>query len=147
MGAGNQLIMRSHLQVQTSLNELDQVLYWLENLISPLLPEHLLWNCKVVLAEGFTNVVRHAHQSLSEWTPIDVEVSVFPEWVEMRIWDWGQPFNLEDMLESVRQLHTDPLKHEGKRGLIFMSKLTDELSYTRTEDKRNCLTMRKRIRP
>ncbi|MGL5083642.1 MAG: ATP-binding protein [Microcoleaceae cyanobacterium] len=145
MNVGNHLVERSHLQVQTSLSALDDILQWLEDLVSPLLPEHLIWTCKVALAEGFTNAVRHAHRTLSEQTPIDVEISIFPEWIEMRVWDQGQPFNLEDMLKYVIKLNANPLQHEGKRGLIFMSKLTDELHYTRTEDRRNCLIMRKRI--
>ncbi|MGF1493400.1 MAG: ATP-binding protein [Microcoleaceae cyanobacterium] len=143
--AGNQLVVQSHLQVQTELHALEEVLQWLETFFSPVLPERLIWDCKVLLAEGFTNAVRHAHRALSEKTPIDVEVAVFPKCVEMRIWDQGQPFDLDHKLDQVKDLHIDPLAHEGKRGLIFMSKLADELRYDRTEDNRNCLLMRKKL--
>ncbi|NEO49184.1 MAG: ATP-binding protein, partial [Moorea sp. SIO4A3] len=37
----------------------------------------------------------------------------------------------------------DPLEKEGGRGLMFMNQLTDEVSYQRLSDQRNCLLMRK----
>ncbi len=143
--ADETLVVRSHLQVQTDLNALNEILRWFENQTSTFLSEDLLYQCKIALTEGFTNVVRHAHRTLSPTTPIDLEVTIFPNFIEMRIWDQGQPFDLEQTLQYVHHLHTDPLAHEGSRGLLFMQKLTDELSYTRTDDQRNCLLMRKRI--
>ncbi|KKD36445.1 MAG: anti-sigma regulatory factor [Limnoraphis robusta] len=139
------LVVRSHLQVQTDLNALNEILQWFEKQTSTVLSEDLSYQCKIALTEGFTNVVRHAHRTLLSTTPIDLEVTIFPHYIEMRIWDLGQPFDLEQTLQYVRHLHTDPLAHEGSRGLLFMQKLTDELFYTRTEDERNCLLMRKRI--
>lgn len=139
------LLAQSKLQVNTSLMALEEVLQWFEGLASPFLSSDSLYKCQIALTEGFTNVVRHAHQSLPETTPIDLEVQVFPHVIEMRIWDWGQPFDLQKNLESARKMHVDPLEHEGGRGLIFMSKLTDNLSYIRQENHQNCLVMKKNI--
>lgn len=139
------LVVRSHFQVQTDLNALNEVLQWFEKQTSTLLSEDILYQCKIALTEGFTNAVRHAHRTLSPTTPIDLELTIFSDYIEIRIWDLGQPFDLEHTLQFVRHLHTDPLAHEGSRGLLFMHELTDELFYTRTEDNRNCLLMRKRI--
>ncbi len=139
------IMAQSHLQVPTDLNALEEILRWFETLTLTCLPEELLEKCKIVLTEAFTNAVRHAHRKLSKTTPIDMEVMISPDSIEMRVWDLGEPFNLEETLEVVRQMHTDPLALEGKRGLLFMSKLTDELYYTRTEDERNCLVMKKHI--
>ncbi len=144
--ADEKLMAQSHLKVQTDLNALNQVLEWFEQVTANFLSEDRLYQCKIALTEGFTNVVRHAHQSLSETTPIDLEVTVFPHSIEIRIWDFGPYFDLENTLKLVYQLHaSDPLEYEGRRGLLFMSKLTDELSYTRMKDNRNCLLMRKKI--
>ena len=134
---------QSHLQVLTDLNALEEILRWFETISFARLPKDLLDKCKIVLTEAFTNVVRHAHQKLAKTTPIDMEVMISDDQIEMRIWDWGEPFDLEKTLHHVRQLHTDPLALEGQRGLLFMSQLTDELYYTRTEDERNCLIMKK----
>jgi serine/threonine-protein kinase RsbW len=81
---------------------------------------------------------------LPQATLIDLEVKVFAEYLEIRIWDRGQPFKLEAMLHSIVQQQQNP-ESEGGRGLLFMYKLTDDLRYIRTDDLRNCLVMRKNI--
>ena len=135
----------SHLQVETDMKALTEVLEWLENIVLPLLPGDFWWQCQLIINEGFTNVVRHAHQNLPRATPIDLEVKVFASYLEIRIWDRGQPFDLEAKLHSIIEEQRDPLDREGERGLVFMHKLTDELYYNRTDDSRNCLLMRKNI--
>jgi serine/threonine-protein kinase RsbW len=135
----------SHLQVETDLKALTEVLEWLENIVLPLLPEELWWQCRLIINEGFTNAVRHAHHNLPPATPIDLEVKVFCCYLEIRIWDRGQPFDLEAKLHSIMQEQRDPLDREGERGLVFMHKLTDELHYTRIDDCHNCLVMRKNL--
>jgi serine/threonine-protein kinase RsbW len=81
---------------------------------------------------------------LPQATLIDLEVKVFDDYLEIRIWDRGQPFKLEAILHSrMQQQHN--LDSEGGRGLLFMYKLTDDLRYIRTDDLRNCLVMRKNI--
>jgi len=133
-----------HLQVKTDLKALTQVSEWLENIVLPLIPQDLWWQCSLIVNEGFTNAVRHAHQNLPSETPIDLEVKVFADYLEIRIWDRGQPFNLKAKLHSIIQEQRDPLDREGERGLVFMYKLTDKLCYIRTDD-RNCLVMRKNL--
>ena len=143
-------IAQSRLQVETDLNALTEVLQWFEQLTLPLLPYEIWWQSQVALTEGFTNVIRHAHSSLPPTTPIQIEVKVYISYLEMRIWDYGKPFNLQAKLQSKLQLvgqkDFDPLENEGGRGLIFMQQFTDELNYTRMPDERNCLLMRRRIR-
>lgn len=139
------LLAQSHLQVKTALTALEEVLFWFDKIATDFLPDGILHQCQIALTEGFTNAVRHAHFALPETTPIELEIRIFSPWIEIRIWDRGEPFNLEKALESVLEMHTDPLEHEGGRGLIFMSKLMDELYYIRLEDHRNCLVMRKQI--
>ncbi len=139
------IMTQSSLQVPTDLNALEDILRWFETVNLPCLPKESLEECKIVLTEAFTNAVRHAHRQLSRTTPIDMEVMILPDYIEMRVWDSGEPFDLEATLNCVSKMHTDPLKHEGKRGLLFMSKLTDELSCQRTPDERNCLIMKKKI--
>jgi serine/threonine-protein kinase RsbW len=134
-----------HLQVETNIEALKQVEEWLQNIVLPLLPEDLWWQCSLIFNEGFTNAVRHAHKNLDSTIPIDLEVTVFPTYLEIRIWDRGQPFDLEAKLQSIIEDPRDPLEKEGGRGLLFMHKLTEELRYIRADDRRNCLVMRKNI--
>ncbi|MGB3695669.1 MAG: ATP-binding protein [Spirulinaceae cyanobacterium] len=144
-------LKESHLEVATDLNALSQVLEWFEETATSLLPDKAYWQCKLALAEGFTNAVRHAHQGLPKTTPIKLEVKFFTQYLEMKVWDRGQPFDLLARLQYQTKLQSnfDPKKDdvpEGGRGLIWMNQLTDELSYTRTPDQQNCLFMRKKFR-
>ena len=132
-----------HLQVETDMKALTSVMEWLENIVLPMIPADSRWQCELIFTEGFTNVVRHAHQNLPPATLIDLEVKVFADYLEIRIWDRGQPFKLEAKLHSIMQQQHN--LDEGGRGLAFMYKLTDDLRYIRTDDLRNCLVMRKNI--
>ena len=139
-------LKRSRLQVKSDLYALAQVLQWLEDEIYSLLPRDRWWQYQTALAEGFTNAVRHAHHDLPPTTEIEIEVTVFPNYVEIKIWDYGPPFDLEAKLQSRYENPNGNPLDEGGRGLIFMHQLTNELLYTRIGDNRNCLIMRKNFR-
>lgn len=131
-----------HLQVTTELEALKEVLQWFEALVFPLVPQKIGWQCEVALVEAFTNAVRHAHQDLPETTPIDLEVELLPNFLEMRIWDQGQPFDIQAKLRKGEK-EAGSMEKEGGRGLQFIKKLTDELQYLNLPNHRNCLVMRK----
>ncbi len=140
-----QPLRKSRLLLQTDLNDLRQVLGWFEQFNLPPLPPYLWGQCQLALTEGFTNAVRHAHRDLPQATLIALEVMVFAERIEMRIWDKGQAFDLQAKLKSV--LENPPgLESTDGRGLLWMHQLADELRYERLPDERNCLLMRKKIR-
>jgi serine/threonine-protein kinase RsbW len=142
--ADREVIRQFKLQVTTELEALKDVLQWFEGVVAPLLPSKFGWQCEIALVEAFTNAVRHAHHNMPKTTPIELEVKLFANFLEMRIWDKGQPFDLSAKLQSIYEHDTDPLDKEGGRGLQFMEKLTDELQYVRLSDRGNCLVMRKR---
>jgi serine/threonine-protein kinase RsbW len=50
--------------------------------------------------EGFTNAVRHAHKNLPRETPIELEITVFNERLEIKIWDSGKPFDFKAKLKE-----------------------------------------------
>lgn len=133
-----------HLRVKTELEALKEVLQWFETVVFPSLPQKTGWQCEVALVEAFTNAVRHAHSGLPKSTPIDLEVKLFSSFLEMRIWDRGQPFDLKAELQANSDNNASPLEKEGGRGLQFMKRLTDELQYLSLPNHRNCLLMRKK---
>lgn len=139
----NQAMQQFHLQVNTELEALKEVLQWFEGFVFPKIPQKTGWQCEVALVEAFTNAVRHAHHNLPESTPIDLEVELYPGFLEMRIWDRGQPFDLKAKLKKGEQA-VNSLDKEGGRGLQFINKLTDELQYLNLPNHRNCLVMRKK---
>jgi serine/threonine-protein kinase RsbW len=140
-------LTKIHLRVNTELQALEQVLNWYEQLQNLPIPPVIFQQCQLALAEGFTNAVRHAHQGLPAETPIELEVTVFHERLEIRIWDYGQQFDIEAKLRELTQIHQDPLEAEGGRGLSFMFKLADQVTYTRISDERNCLVIVKCLPP
>lgn len=138
-------LKQTRLQVETDLHAVATVIQWFEDFTKPILPKPLQSKCQLAFVEGFTNAVRHAHQGLPPTTPIELELNVFPDCLEMRIWDQGKPFDLQAKLQEAldHQKDVDPLDRIGGRGLIFMHELMDELAYLRLDDNRNCLLMRK----
>lgn len=102
-----------------------------------------LWlECQLALAEGFTNAVRHAHKNMPSDTTVEIEIMINSCWLEIKIWDHGNPFNLISFQESLSQL--DDLK-TGGRGIEILGKVADELKYERYPDDRNCLLIKKHM--
>ena len=99
------------IQLNTDINAVAQVLSWLEQLdpLAPLpIPEAVLHQCKLAVVEGFTNAVRHAHKNLPRETPIELEITVFNERLEIKIWDGGKPFDFQAKLKE-KLLEKSPL--------------------------------------
>jgi serine/threonine-protein kinase RsbW len=142
---GETPLQKIHLRVNTDLRAVNQVLDWYDQLENLPISKTVLSQCRLALVEGFTNVVRHAHQGLPPETPIELEVTVFNERIEMRIWDNGQPFNLEAKLREMKERDRDGFECEGGRGLAIFLMLADQVTYTRTSDQQNCLLIVKHL--
>ncbi|MGF1495344.1 MAG: ATP-binding protein [Elainellaceae cyanobacterium] len=130
---------QASLQAPTDLNALTQVLSWFDRFRDSKMPPPVWLQCQLALAEGFTNAVRHAHRGLPADTPIDIEVKVGDRSSEIRIWDYGPGFDFDDYLEHVGD-RVDK-SAEGGRGLGLMKQISSYLSYSRTDDQRNCLLL------
>ncbi|NJK37749.1 MAG: ATP-binding protein [Oscillatoriales cyanobacterium RM1_1_9] len=127
---------KSKFQAPTSLDSLAEILSWFDRLQPDFVPRSVWLRCQLALAEGFTNAVRYAHQD-SPQKQIDIEVNFLTQQIEIRVWDYGPPFDLEKKLQS---LPTFPDRSAGGgRGLKLLQDIADELSYQRTADQRNCL--------
>ena len=125
--------MRSHLE------ELKGVQRWFRTLITglakdtPWLDEQFD-QLNLALAEGFTNAVRHAHAHLPDSTPIEIELWVSCQQIEIRIIDRGEPFD-PDSLSAPKP----GALREGGYGWFLLRKLSDQVSYERWADQFNCL--------
>lgn len=126
---------QERVQFNTDLDALPQVLDWFEQFNQPPIP-YLIWlECQLALAEGFTNAVRHAHASKTPETPIDLEIAVDHKAIELRIWDCGSGFNLNQSLSNHQVVEQTA---ERGRGLKIIEKIADTVSYTQI-GQRNCL--------
>jgi serine/threonine-protein kinase RsbW len=133
------------LRVNSSIYQLSDVQKWFTQFDS--IPHKAWLQCNLILTEGFTNVICHAHDQLPEDTPVDIEVTLLEGALELRIWDLGQPFDLNAELEKLAQQKYDPWDIDsiptGGRGLIITKSISDYFSYDRTDDGRNCFLIRK----
>ncbi len=137
-----QPLHQAFLQVNTDLEAVTQVIKWFDQFNHPPIHSQAWMHCQLAVAEGFTNAVRHAHRNLSAETLIDLEVQVFEDRIEIRIWDQGAPFDLD---KWVREMPLEWDKDaEGERGIRLMHEISDLLSYTRMSDGRNCLLILKK---
>ncbi|OCR02226.1 anti-sigma regulatory factor [Oscillatoriales cyanobacterium USR001] len=96
-------IKKIRLQVKSDLSALTEVLQWYDRLSHLPIPKLVWWKCQLALAEGFTNAVRHAHRGMPLETPIQLEVRVFKEQLEIKIWDYGQPFDFDTKVKAIQE--------------------------------------------
>lgn len=141
-----QFSKKAFLKLSTDLKALDQVLAWFDNLDLMAMPKQDWTQSKLALAEGFTNAVNHAHKDLSFDIPIEIEITLKSQCLEIRIWDRGPQFDLEAYIENLDEMVNNQEFGNG-RGIPILCKISDHLSYTRTEDNRNCLLIVKAYTP
>jgi serine/threonine-protein kinase RsbW len=130
-------------QVDSDLKSLDTVLGYFEQLEPAGIPKKDWLQCQLALAEGFTNAVRHAHRHLPREIPIEIEIELTPTQLELRIWDRGPAFDLEGFMRK-NAARDNRFSGHGQ-GLPILHKIASKLSYTRTEDQRNCLLIIKQF--
>ena len=133
------IMKQDHLRVKSDLKLLNQVQQWFENFCLQHLSqlgwsESQLYRLNLALAEGFTNAVRHAHHALPPETTIEIDVSLWIDRLEIRIWDHGKPFNPDAIVEP------EPgTLQVGGYGWFLLRRLADSVVYERGTDGRNCL--------
>jgi len=118
-----------------------QTINWFSSL-QPSFVEDTVWAaCVTALGEAVENAIYHTHSS-SEITPLaKIEVTTTDEMIQMRIWDQGKGFNLEERLIQLPE--SIPLYAERGRGLWIINQIADHFSYAQAAENLNCLTIRK----
>ncbi|MEM6426914.1 MAG: ATP-binding protein [Cyanobacteria bacterium P01_H01_bin.119] len=139
-----QPIQTADFRTQTDLKDLDRVLAWFEQFQDVKvcqIPENVWLQCQLALVEGFTNAVRHAHRHVSSDTPIDLQVSLFNDRLDISIWDYGPGFDMETWL--AKTANGVDKNSEGGRGVRLIAKISDQMQYVKEPDGRNRLYMQK----
>ncbi len=131
------------IEVSSDLNALNLVLLQFNQIYQDQIPFRDWLQCRLALAEGFTNAVRHAHKNLSPNIPIKIEVILKKTAMEIRIWDYGAAFDLHEFIAETSRQNQDWLK--SGRGIPILNKICDRLEYYRTEDQQNCLVIVKKF--
>ncbi|WP_224086353.1 ATP-binding protein [Nostoc sp. MS1] len=139
------IMQHDQLTIKSELKLLNLVQQWFEDFSLKYLSqlgwtESQLYRLNLALAEGFTNAVRHAHRSLPPETTIEIEVSLWINKIELRIWDHGKPFDPNAIAEP------EPgTLQVGGYGWFLLRRLADRVVYER-EDGRNCLVIVKHLK-
>ncbi|MGB5973198.1 MAG: anti-sigma regulatory factor [Nodosilinea sp.] len=129
------------MQVDSQLDVVTQVQKWFRDTCCSLEGEsdwvsNYYDRLALALTEGFTNAVRHAHAHLPPETAIDIDLALDTDQVEIRIWDHGYPFNPELLPEP----QPGELLESGY-GWFLLRRLADKVTYHRSKDGRNCLSI------
>ena len=131
------------IEVKSDLQELDRVLLEFDRIDRNSIPPRDWLQCRLALAEGFTNAVRHAHKDLSSDLLIKIEVLLRSSAMEIRIWDCGAAFDLHGFIAEMSKKHADWLA--SGRGIPILNKISHHLDYYRTEEQQNCLVIVKKF--
>ena len=136
--------IETKIEVPSDLQAINLVLFQYNQIYHNTIPQQDWLQCQLALVEGFTNAVRHAHKNLPEETPITIAIAIDRQRMIIRIWDYGQPFNLKSFIRTMSQRNRS---WEGSgRGIAIMHKIADSLSYKRISGHQNCLKIVKYFR-
>jgi len=141
-----------HIQVNSDIYALTKLQEWFEQ-FQVFLPKTTWMQCNLVLVEVFTNVVSYAHEAMPEETPVDIDILINESEgsLELRIWDYGKPFDFKTeidrrMTEAQKNKNLENIDEipTGGRGLVIAKTIADSLSYESDVDGRNCFIMTKK---
>lgn len=137
-------VLRSiKIEVESDLKALDEVLFKFNTIYHDSIPIRDWLQCRLALAEGFTNAVRHAHKNLPRDTPIGIQVWLNQTAMKIEIWDCGSAFDLHGFIAERTKKNADWLA--SGRGIPLLNKIGDRLDYYRTEQQQNCLVIVKKL--
>ena len=135
------VLKQSHLQIKTDLNSLPEMLDWFEQFTDGLVPNPLAIQCLLVLTECLTVVVCQAHKNLPPTTPIELELKLFNDCLEMRILERGKSFDsLAHLMAPLTE--TGEMRTPAIRFPIEV--IIDEICYIKLPNNQNGLVMRKK---
>jgi serine/threonine-protein kinase RsbW len=132
--------MRTELHVPSDLRFLTIVESWLLGCLEMELGDHLEWprqsnRLRLVLAEAYSNVVRHAHRDQPN-LPVLVRLELKERDIALEVWDYGKGYDLSTYMAPVPEQMPD-----GGYGWLIMNRLMDRVEYSLQIDGRNCLKL------
>ena len=137
-GCGQLSVLKKiQFKVDSNLQALESLLSQFNRIYDDFIPNQDWLKCKLALAEGFTNAVRHAHKQLPTEIQITIEAVLKPTTLEIYIWDLGNPFDLNQYIQDKSKNNNNWLG--SGRGVAILTQIADRLEYRHIEKKGNCL--------
>ncbi|NJN76063.1 MAG: anti-sigma regulatory factor [Synechococcaceae cyanobacterium RL_1_2] len=132
--------MKTELKVPSNIRFLAVAESWLLNVLKLELEDDDILRdqsnrLRLVLAEAYSNVVRHAHRGQPD-LPILLRLELHQHHLILEIWDYGKGYDLK------RYVAPKPEERkEGGYGWLIINRLMDNVDYYFCEDGRNCLKL------
>jgi serine/threonine-protein kinase RsbW len=133
--------MRTELQVPSDIRFVTVVENWLLGCLELELGDKVDWQrqsnrLRLVLAEAYSNVVRHAHKGQPN-LPVLIRLEVKQRDLALEIWDQGQGYDIDTYTAP------DPEDlQDGGYGWLIMNRLMDRVEYRlQIDGGKNCLKM------
>jgi serine/threonine-protein kinase RsbW len=133
--------MKTELHIPSELRFLNIVENWLLGCLEMEMGEKGDWprqsnRVRLVLAEAYSNVVRHAHKD-NPHLPVTIRIEFHEGNITLEVWDFGQGYHLDEY-----QAPTPEDLQDGGYGWLIMNRLMDRVEYnTQQQDGRNCLRL------
>ncbi|KHG39765.1 MULTISPECIES: anti-sigma regulatory factor [Aphanizomenon] len=132
--------MKSELHVPSDLNFINIAEQWLFGCLQLQLGESVDWikqsgRLRLVLTEGYSNAVRHAHKNKPGLT-ILLRLELKDRDLSIEIWDYGEGFDLSTYFPP-----NPTEKQEGGYGWLIMNRLMDKVEYQLQVNGANCLKL------
>ncbi|MGB3403060.1 MAG: anti-sigma regulatory factor [Microcoleaceae cyanobacterium] len=138
--------MKTELHVPSDIRFLAVVEHWLLSSLEVELGEQIDWprqsnRFRLVLAEAYSNVIRHAHKDQPH-LPVIIRMELKQGDFYLEIWDHGKGYETDNY---------DPPNPEDKQengyGWLIMNRLMDRVDYCLQIDGRNCLRLQANLQP
>lgn len=126
---------------RADIKELDSVLSLVHHELSHLVSNKILLKFDVAVEEIFVNICQYAYDSTNNYVDVDIEVK--DNCVKITFVDEGIPFNPLERDNPDINLPSDKRKIGGL-GIFMVKKIMDNIYY-KYRDKKNILTMEKKI--
>jgi serine/threonine-protein kinase RsbW len=132
--------MRTELHVPSDLRFLTIVENWLLGSLEVEVGEYVDWprqsnRLRLVLAEAYSNVVRHAHRDQPN-LPVLIRLELRERDIALEVWDHGTGYDLSTYMAPSPEDMQD-----GGYGWLIMNRLMDRVEYCLQIDGRNCLKL------
>lgn len=136
--------MKTELHIPSDIRFLPVVENWLLSSLEVELGDLEDWpkqsnRIRLVLAEAYSNVIRHAHKDQPNLT-IEICLELNRHILVLEVWDYGEGYEIGDYIPP-----NPEDKQESGYGWMIMNRLMDQVSYNPQTNGRNCLRLEARL--
>ncbi|MBA3534626.1 MAG: ATP-binding protein [Ardenticatenales bacterium] len=128
---------------QGTMVELRAIAAFVDQCCAPwVVDSRTLYHLKLAVDEACSNIFEHAYAGQPGRLEIEIERS--EAWLTLRLRDWGQPFDPDDLEEPDASLPLEQ-RRVGGLGVHLIRQVMDRVLYRFDTTLGNCLTLQKKL--